>query len=99
MNFRLRLHPVAGLTERIALQDDVIPLKHAIHTGSGEVVSSFAVKAGQVCVCEAFARLIVHTFRYSGSLGPFSTLINKSGETMHPNSSLNDGSSPEVFLL
>ncbi|KAF9066297.1 cytochrome P450 [Rhodocollybia butyracea] len=44
----LRLHPVEGLTERMALQDDVIPLKHAIHTESGEIVSSFAVKAGQV---------------------------------------------------
>ncbi|KAF9066295.1 cytochrome P450 [Rhodocollybia butyracea] len=44
----LRLHPAAGVTERVTLQDDVIPLKHAIHTESGEVVSSLAVKAGQV---------------------------------------------------
>ncbi|KAF9068349.1 cytochrome P450 [Rhodocollybia butyracea] len=44
----LRLHPVGAPTERIALRDDVIPLNQAIRTGSGEMVSSFTIKAGQV---------------------------------------------------
>ncbi|KAF9068360.1 cytochrome P450 [Rhodocollybia butyracea] len=48
LEFRLRLHPAGPPTERVALQDDVIPLSQTIRTGGGEIVSSFAVKAGQV---------------------------------------------------
>ncbi|KAF9066298.1 cytochrome P450 [Rhodocollybia butyracea] len=44
----LRLHPAAPPTERVALQDDVIPLNQAIRAGSGEMISSFDIKAGQV---------------------------------------------------
>ncbi|KAF9068332.1 cytochrome P450 [Rhodocollybia butyracea] len=44
----LRLHPVGPPTERIAAHDDVIPLSQAIHTGSGEMISSLTIKAGQV---------------------------------------------------
>ncbi|KAF9065733.1 cytochrome P450 [Rhodocollybia butyracea] len=44
----LRLHPVGQPTQRIARHDDVIPLGTAIRTGSGEMVSSLAVEAGQV---------------------------------------------------
>ncbi|KAF9072869.1 cytochrome P450 [Rhodocollybia butyracea] len=44
----LRLHPVTAATERIALQDDVIPLKQAILNENGKTVSSLVIKAGQV---------------------------------------------------
>ncbi|KAF9060635.1 cytochrome P450 [Rhodocollybia butyracea] len=44
----LRLHPVGQPTQCIARHDDVILLCTAIHTGSGEMVSSLAVKASQV---------------------------------------------------
>ncbi|KAF9072901.1 cytochrome P450 [Rhodocollybia butyracea] len=45
----LRLHPVGPVTERVALQDDVIPLSQAIRSGpSGDIVSSITIKAGQV---------------------------------------------------
>ncbi|KAF9072357.1 cytochrome P450 [Rhodocollybia butyracea] len=48
LNFRLRLYPVGVPAERVALQDDIIPLNQTIHARSGEMISSFAVKAGQV---------------------------------------------------
>jgi hypothetical protein len=41
---------------------------------------------------------MVPTFRFSGFLGPFSTVINKFGGIMHPNLFLKDGLSLEVFL-
>ncbi|KAF9072897.1 cytochrome P450 [Rhodocollybia butyracea] len=44
----LRLHPVTRPAERIAVQDDMIPLSQTILTENGEPLSSFAVKAGQV---------------------------------------------------
>lgn len=46
---RLRLHPAASLTERVALQDDVIPLSNPAKTKNGDEISSLSIKAGQVC--------------------------------------------------
>lgn len=44
----LRIHPAAPRTERIALEDDVIPLSQPLTTVDGKTVSSIAIKAGQV---------------------------------------------------
>ncbi|KAF8824724.1 hypothetical protein HHX47_DHR7000296 [Lentinula edodes] len=44
----LRLHPAASLTERVALQDDVIPLSNPAKTQNGDEISSLSIKAGQV---------------------------------------------------
>ncbi|KAF9071344.1 cytochrome P450 [Rhodocollybia butyracea] len=44
----LRMYPIGPPTERVALQDDIIPLNQAILARSGEMISSFAVRAGQV---------------------------------------------------
>ncbi|KAF9066292.1 cytochrome P450, partial [Rhodocollybia butyracea] len=44
----LRMYSVPPPAERIALQDDIIPLNKAIRAGGGEIISSFSVKAGQV---------------------------------------------------
>ncbi|KAJ3877633.1 cytochrome P450 [Lentinula edodes] len=44
----LRLHPAASLTERVALQDDVIPLSNPAKTKNGDEISSLSIKAGQV---------------------------------------------------
>jgi hypothetical protein len=41
----LRLHPASPQTERLALQDDLIPLSNAL-PGIG---TTFRVKKGQVC--------------------------------------------------
>ncbi|THH19339.1 hypothetical protein EW146_g1797 [Bondarzewia mesenterica] len=43
----LRLHPAAPRTERVALQDDVIPLSKPIRTSDGKTLTSLHVKAGQ----------------------------------------------------
>ncbi|KAK0216143.1 cytochrome P450 [Armillaria fumosa] len=44
----LRIHPAAPRTDRIALEDDVIPLSQPLTTVDGKTVSSIAIKAGQV---------------------------------------------------
>jgi len=44
----LRLHPASPQTERVALQDDVIPLRKPISTTDGKSITSLRVKAGQV---------------------------------------------------
>lgn len=45
---RLRLHPASPRTDRIAIEDDVIPLSKPIIGPNGEKINSIAVKAGQV---------------------------------------------------
>ncbi|KAJ6522679.1 cytochrome P450 [Mycena vulgaris] len=44
----LRLHPSARDTHRIAIHDDVIPLKNPVTLSNGETVTSLPVKAGEV---------------------------------------------------
>ncbi|KAJ4480253.1 cytochrome P450 [Lentinula aciculospora] len=44
----LRLYPALPLTERVALQDDVIPLGSPLETTDGNLLFSLSVKAGQV---------------------------------------------------
>ncbi|KAJ7802897.1 cytochrome P450 [Mycena olivaceomarginata] len=43
----LRLHPSARDTHRIAIHDDVIPLKNPVTLSNGETVTSLPVKAGE----------------------------------------------------
>lgn len=45
---RLRLHPAAPRTDRVALKDDVIPLSMPVHTTDGRIINAIPVKAGQV---------------------------------------------------
>ncbi|KAE9389048.1 cytochrome P450 [Gymnopus androsaceus JB14] len=42
----LRLHPIAHDTHRVAIRDDVIPLKKPVMLSNGETVTSIPVKAG-----------------------------------------------------
>ncbi|KIO30005.1 hypothetical protein M407DRAFT_242362 [Tulasnella calospora MUT 4182] len=44
----LRMYPPASHTERIALADDVLPLRFPVTTPSGEQLSSIRVKRGQL---------------------------------------------------
>ncbi|KIK64581.1 hypothetical protein GYMLUDRAFT_71109 [Collybiopsis luxurians FD-317 M1] len=44
----LRMHPSAPRTERVALQDDIIPLGKPVQTLDGQILTSLPVKAGQV---------------------------------------------------
>ncbi|KAJ3991976.1 cytochrome P450 [Lentinula boryana] len=44
----LRLYPALPLTERVALQDDVVPLSSPLRMRSGEIIHSLPIKAGQV---------------------------------------------------
>ncbi|EIM87138.1 cytochrome P450 [Stereum hirsutum FP-91666 SS1] len=44
----LRLHPAAPRTDRVALEDDVIPLNMPVHTSDGRIVNTIPVKAGQI---------------------------------------------------
>ncbi|KAJ3861716.1 cytochrome P450 [Lentinula novae-zelandiae] len=44
----LRLHPAVSLTERVALQDDIIPLSNPAKTKNGDEISSLSIEAGQV---------------------------------------------------
>jgi len=43
----LRLHPGVGHMERVAREDDIIPLKFPVQTPSGATITSIPVKAGQ----------------------------------------------------
>lgn len=45
--YSLRLHPSAPRTERVALKDDIIPLKKGFSNREGLFTKSFRVKAGQ----------------------------------------------------
>lgn len=45
---RLRLHPASPQTERVALQDDVIPLAKPVRLADGKTVTSIRVETGQV---------------------------------------------------
>ncbi|KAF8986952.1 hypothetical protein BDZ89DRAFT_886857, partial [Hymenopellis radicata] len=45
---RLRVHPAAASTDRVALSDDIIPLAKPLTTADGTVLSSIPIKAGQV---------------------------------------------------
>ncbi|KAI0666534.1 PAH-inducible cytochrome P450 monooxygenase PC-PAH 4 [Trametes maxima] len=55
----LRIHPIASLLPRVAVQDDVIPLAHPITTTTGEVISEIPISKGQVIVTSfaAYQRL------------------------------------------
>ncbi|KAA1475229.1 cytochrome P450 [Dentipellis sp. KUC8613] len=44
----LRMHPASPHTERLVLEDDIIPLSVPIHTDDGRTISHLSVKAGQV---------------------------------------------------
>ncbi|KAI0732667.1 cytochrome P450 [Fomitopsis betulina] len=44
----LRLHPASPQTERVALQDDVIPLAKPVRLADGKTVTSIRVETGQV---------------------------------------------------
>lgn len=44
----LRLHPASPHTERVVLEDDVIPLSTPIRTSDGRTLTSLQVKAGQI---------------------------------------------------
>ncbi|KAF7373093.1 Cytochrome P450 [Mycena sanguinolenta] len=46
----LRFYPAAALSERVALQDSVIPLAQAITTSSGKKIDAIPVSKGQVVV-------------------------------------------------
>ncbi|KAF9019110.1 cytochrome P450 [Hymenopellis radicata] len=44
----LRLHAASPRTDRVALEDDVIPFGKTVTTANGEVITSLPIKAGQV---------------------------------------------------
>lgn len=44
----LRLHPASPHTERVVLEDDLLPLSKPVRTSDGRTISSLRVKAGQV---------------------------------------------------
>ncbi|KAJ7249787.1 cytochrome P450 [Mycena haematopus] len=46
----LRFYPAAPLTERMALEDTVIPLSESITTSTGEIISQISVEKGQIVV-------------------------------------------------
>lgn len=46
--YRLRLHGAVPRTDRLALEDDVIPLSKPVHTAGGRTLTSILIKAGQV---------------------------------------------------
>lgn len=46
----LRFYPAETITERIALQDTVIPLSESIITSTGKQISDISVRKGQIVV-------------------------------------------------
>ncbi|KAF9022379.1 cytochrome P450 [Hymenopellis radicata] len=44
----LRLHAASPRTDRVALEDDLIPFGKTVTTANGEVITSLPIKAGQV---------------------------------------------------
>ncbi|KAK0447920.1 cytochrome P450 [Desarmillaria tabescens] len=44
----LRLHAPSARTDRVALEDDVIPLSRSIVTAKGQTITSLPIKAGQI---------------------------------------------------
>ena len=48
MGLRLRMYPSASHTERIALKDDVLPLRFPVKSATGEEMTSVRIKEGQL---------------------------------------------------
>lgn len=51
----IRLHPTGGTTDRVATNDDVLPLSQPIELPSGEQVHQIHIRAGQVRVLSAWS--------------------------------------------
>ena len=45
--FSLRMYPGAGMVERVAARDDVIPLRFPVRSPDGSYINAIPVKAGQ----------------------------------------------------
>ena len=53
------MYPAQALNERVAADDDVIPLKYPTRTVDGELVQSIKVQKGQVCAADLCLKLRV----------------------------------------
>ncbi|OSD07755.1 cytochrome P450 [Trametes coccinea BRFM310] len=51
----LRMYPALPYIERIAMKEDVLPLREPVHLSNGQVVSHLPIPAGQVVVIPAIA--------------------------------------------
>jgi len=52
----LRLYPGVSHLERVATEDDIIPLRFPVRTPSGDTITSIPIKAGQkICILAAAA--------------------------------------------
>lgn len=49
MSTSLRLYPPIPYVERVAAEDDVLPLRHPITTPNGTVITELPIRKGQVC--------------------------------------------------
>ena len=46
----MRLFPAGAYSERMAVEDDVIPLRTAVQASDGTLLNSIAIRKGQVCI-------------------------------------------------
>lgn len=67
---RLRLHPAAPRTDRVALEDDIIPLSNSLHTSDGRTINSLPIKAGQVRLSSAISSSLPPPFALAFHAGP-----------------------------
>jgi hypothetical protein len=61
---RLRLYPGLAYMERVAMKDDVIPLREPIKLRNGQTTSSLPIARGQVCFQSRFFRVIALLTRH-----------------------------------
>lgn len=92
---RLRTWPAATNTERMAVDDDVIPLQFPVQTSDGKTISSIKVKKGQVrdlpsTVCAQVTECLFP--RTSSSPRRLSIVTRLSGVKTAKSLSQNDGS-------
>ena len=70
IDFRLRMWPIGGHAERVALEDDVIPLRFPIKDEAGEELNSIRIKKGQVsfshfeCYANLLSSLLSRSFMF-----------------------------------
>ncbi len=48
LSFRMRLLPAGPHSERVAIRDDVIPLRTPVRASNGKLLDSITVRKGQV---------------------------------------------------
>src|SRR5260221_2659894 len=58
----MRLFPAGAYSERMAVEDDVIPLRTAVQASDGTLLNSITIRKGQVCIGKSTENAITELY-------------------------------------